>query len=102
MARDDQIGDPVAASFRTGMHMVDFEWPVSSATVSAAMLPLGEQVLPLLGAEEGAALVGDAFERGILEQGRVEAHQFQGDGPSGTVATQPLHPRQHMLHSART
>ena len=26
MTCDDQIGDPVAAAFRTRMHMVDFEW----------------------------------------------------------------------------
>jgi deoxyribodipyrimidine photolyase-like uncharacterized protein len=68
MTRDDQIRDPIAASFRTRLHMVDFEWPVSSATVSVAMSPFGEQVLAQFGAEEGAALVSHTFQRGIGER----------------------------------
>jgi hypothetical protein len=68
MTRYDQIRDPVAASFRTRLHVVDFGWPVSCATVSAAMSPFGEQVLAQFGAEEGAALVSHTFQRGIGER----------------------------------
>jgi hypothetical protein len=72
--------------------MVHFERDSCGQAVCTAVLPLCQQIVPEFDTEEGPFLVVEVSNSWVLEQLRVEAHEFIGERAYGAKAAQALYP----------
>src|SRR5215469_12442100 len=66
--------------------------------VRTAIAPLEQQVLADFGASQRSMLIRDPSDIRVLQQLRIEAYCFEGEGSDGTPASQPLYPGDDVLH----
>src|SRR5450759_895174 len=76
LTRQRHIAETIRATFSARMDMLDLQWDILRATIGAHPVPLLKQIFACLIALQGALLVLDALDLGLLHSVHVELDQF--------------------------